>query len=220
MKRTIPALIAGAAGISLLLAGGTFALWSDSELVDGASITAGRLDLELAATEWWDISADRTSSPHQIDLDTFRIIPGDTIEGRYIVSADLVGENLVAELGIATVSSGSPANDFEQTLLYNLSLYEAFQVTEGEGDDEHQVWSLGEDPIASGKTMSITTLFASEDNGDPGTLPVMQAGQYYAVVIRVAFPLTDTGHMDDIATLAATSLTLRQVRAAADGYVN
>jgi predicted ribosomally synthesized peptide with SipW-like signal peptide len=46
--RRVKGLIAGACGAALLLAGGTWALWYDSDTVSGATITAGNLELEPA----------------------------------------------------------------------------------------------------------------------------------------------------------------------------
>jgi predicted ribosomally synthesized peptide with SipW-like signal peptide len=47
----VKGLIAGACGAALLLAGGTWALWYDSEDVTGATITAGNLDIAKAPSE-------------------------------------------------------------------------------------------------------------------------------------------------------------------------
>jgi predicted ribosomally synthesized peptide with SipW-like signal peptide len=44
----VKGLIAGACGAALLLAGGTWALWYDSDSVTGAKVTAGNLELEAA----------------------------------------------------------------------------------------------------------------------------------------------------------------------------
>ncbi|MDR1635115.1 MAG: SipW-dependent-type signal peptide-containing protein [Bifidobacteriaceae bacterium] len=55
--RRVKGLIAGACGAALMLAGGTWALWYDSENVTGGWITAGNLDIAKAGAETvWDIS--------------------------------------------------------------------------------------------------------------------------------------------------------------------
>jgi predicted ribosomally synthesized peptide with SipW-like signal peptide len=56
-SRRVKGLIAGAAGAALLLAGGTWALWYDSESIDGQTIKAGNLDLAIVDREYaYDVS--------------------------------------------------------------------------------------------------------------------------------------------------------------------
>lgn len=101
MQKKTTGLIAGVAGAALLMGGTTFALWSDSADAPGGQITAGNLDVALVGDPaWQDVSADRTDNPHPIDLSTFRIVPGDTIEGSYAVDLALEGDNMVANLAL------------------------------------------------------------------------------------------------------------------------
>ncbi|MCL2803096.1 MAG: SipW-dependent-type signal peptide-containing protein [Micrococcales bacterium] len=63
-QRRVKGLIAGAAGAALLLAGGTWALWSDSDSVNGGIITAGNLELSAPSDAYFfDISTSGTIDP-------------------------------------------------------------------------------------------------------------------------------------------------------------
>ena len=114
MNRKTTGILAGAAGAALLIGGGTFALWSDSVDVDGATITTGNLQIEASEMgwTWYDTSAevvlpeplstlavadDELGDP--IDAETFRIVPGDEVTGFIEFSAALEGTNLKATLG-------------------------------------------------------------------------------------------------------------------------
>jgi alternate signal-mediated exported protein len=104
MKNQTKGIVAAGAGVALLLGGSTFALWSDSASAPGGTITSGNLDVEaVSPVAWWDVSPDRVSSPHVIEnLDTWRIVPGDTIAGLAGLDIALEGDNLVAQLEVTT----------------------------------------------------------------------------------------------------------------------
>jgi len=55
------AVVAGAAGVALLVGGSTYALWSDSDQIEGGTITAGDLQLTAGTLDAYDVSADRVS---------------------------------------------------------------------------------------------------------------------------------------------------------------
>lgn len=99
MKKNVTRI--GAAGfVAALLAGGTYSalLWQDEANMDAATVVTGNLDIETVQTEAFDISDDRADNPHAIDLETFRIVPGDTIRIDNNVELALDGDNAVAEL--------------------------------------------------------------------------------------------------------------------------
>lgn len=102
-----------------LLAGGTFALWSDTETVGGASITNGNLDIAVtapAAAGWTDTSyvakpGDTVTSKTISNISNFRLVPGDTVKGSYTLTGKLEGDNLKGTLALdastgATLPSG------------------------------------------------------------------------------------------------------------------
>ncbi|KQU56451.1 hypothetical protein ASG84_19950 [Rhodococcus sp. Leaf278] len=97
-KATKGAVAAGAAAVLLLGGMGSLALWNDSETLGGGTITSGdlRLTLDEDSVNWQDVSYDVT--PVDINIDTFRIVPGDTVAytADFLVEAE--GENLTANL--------------------------------------------------------------------------------------------------------------------------
>ncbi|MBY4129701.1 alternate-type signal peptide domain-containing protein [Rhodococcus fascians] len=97
-KATKGAVAAGAAAVLLLGGLGSLAVWNDSETLGGGTITSGDLRLTLVenSVNWQDVSYDVT--PVDINIDTFRIVPGDTVAytADFLVEAE--GENLTANL--------------------------------------------------------------------------------------------------------------------------
>lgn len=98
MKKSTAGIVAAVAGGALLLGGSTFALWSDSAKEEGGKITAGNLDVNLVSTNWQDVSGTTAKT---INLDTFKIVPGDTIKGSFEVDLALQGDNLNTELRLS-----------------------------------------------------------------------------------------------------------------------
>nr|WP_314142721.1 alternate-type signal peptide domain-containing protein [uncultured Rhodococcus sp.] len=98
-KATKGAVAAGAAAVLLLGGMGSLALWNDSETLGGGTITSGdlRLTLDEDTVNWQDVSDDVTP-PVDINIDTFRIVPGDTVAYTADFSVEAEGENLTANL--------------------------------------------------------------------------------------------------------------------------
>lgn len=110
MKNKTKGLIAGVAGIALLTGGSTFALWTASTTAAGGTITNGNLEVgSIGTASWQDVSPDRPDGPHAIDLATWRMVPGDVVEGTYDFEVALEGDNLVASLGVDTTAATAPA---------------------------------------------------------------------------------------------------------------
>ncbi|WP_453983861.1 alternate-type signal peptide domain-containing protein [Brevibacterium casei] len=200
MKKQTLGIIAGAAGAALLLGGGTFALWTDSAEADGGQITAGNLDVAVTESGWQDISADRADSPHAIDLKTFKIIPGDTVQGKYGVDVGLEGDNMVAKLKLA----GGGA--LEGALSQGLSL--KYSVQDASGKE-----------IATGDNAGVELSLVSSDNTDPGSTQVA-AGKAvdgtadFNVVVTAEFDKS-TPNQDLVKTqaaLAGSNIQLQQDR--------
>lgn len=113
VSRTTKSVVAVGAGVLLLTAaGGTFAQWSETQTLDGGTVTAGHLDMTVTPGSWFDTqgTADTTDDT-ALDASTFRIVPGDAIEYRATITPDLVGDNLEAQLeSDLTTASGELAN--------------------------------------------------------------------------------------------------------------
>ena len=91
--RTRKAVLAGVAGIALLAAGGgSFATWSDTEDLGGATITSGHLRIDQTTERW----TDAAGAP--IVIDSYRVIPGSVLTYTATVDVALAGDGLEAEL--------------------------------------------------------------------------------------------------------------------------
>jgi alternate signal-mediated exported protein len=155
--------LAGAAVAALLLGGGSFALWGDQLLTTGGNVTAGDLDISYdgdgePAFTWWDVSTDRAdgdpidalqpfetylaaaeagTTGHPIDnLDTWRMVPGDTIVGLLTAHLALEGDNLVAALDYACddldrdqYTNALTSGDIADLVTISADLYQMFGDT-------------------------------------------------------------------------------------------
>lgn len=173
--------VAGAAGIALLMGGATFALWSASDDIDGGTITAGNLDVDVLEEEvtWTDISGGGNVPIN--DLGAFRIVPGDTIQGRFPIDVALEGDNLRAELSFDT---GNVTGDLGQRL----------------SDFEFEV-SAGEEKFAStdpsNPFVPITLTPASGTSGDSGVAVPVETDGFadLTAVVKMTFD-RDTPEQD------------------------
>lgn len=86
MNSSTKAVLAAAAGAILLVGGyGSLAFWQDSEAAPDATITSGTLDLSApVCTAWRAGSAD-------VDLATYRVVPGDVLTRSCTFTADVAG---------------------------------------------------------------------------------------------------------------------------------
>ncbi|MCT1447386.1 MULTISPECIES: alternate-type signal peptide domain-containing protein [Brevibacterium] len=200
MKKQTLGIVAGAAGAALLLGGGTFALWTDSAEADGGQITAGNLDVAVTGSAWQDISADRPDNPHDIDLKTFKIIPGDTVQGTYGVDVGLEGDNMVAKLKLAG------GGQLEGALAEGLSL--KYSVQDAAGKE-----------IATGDNAGVEVSLVSSDNTAPGGTQVaagtvVDGTADFNVVVTAEFA-KDTPNRELVqqqAALAGSNIQLQQDR--------
>lgn len=216
MNNKTKGTIAGAAAIALLASGTTFALWNQTASVAGGTITSGNLAVSSnGAGTWVDLSTDRTDAGHTIDdLSTFKIVPGDTIQGTFGLKAALEGDNMVAELGL-TLSGAEAAGTLladpkVTTITYSL-LDSTGAPVEGATD------------IALGAPAKVA--FASADNSNnDAALPTLPAvltdpAAAYTVQVNVEFKASTTARdrVQAQANLSNLGVTLNQTRAAATG---
>jgi len=139
------AIIAGAAGVALLLGGSTYALWTDSANLAGGQITAGDLSISAGDFAAYDISSDRIDSVtgpeivagtgikgHTITLTAdgaevadsdWRIVPGDQAALVYPYTITLVGDNLLAnlKLNVGELLAGNANAD----MTFDYAIYES-----------------------------------------------------------------------------------------------
>ncbi|PFG40442.1 alternate signal-mediated exported protein [Georgenia soli] len=121
MNNKTKGALAGVAGVAILAGGTTFALWSDSDKVDGGEITSGNLDVAALGGDWYDTSADRADrdttvpfsgvSAHKItSIGSYRVVPEDTLQMVQGLDIGLEGDNLQASLKVV-VPAALDAND-------------------------------------------------------------------------------------------------------------
>lgn len=137
-RNKIIAGFAGAGIVASVVGVSTFALWSDSAVVDGANITAGILDVNTLEDESiaYSVSEDVTFDERPIDLATFKAVPGDVIRLDNSFDMALDGENLAAVLDTSTLSEGvlSEAPGAADYLTISSELYNTNGTTDTSDD--------------------------------------------------------------------------------------
>lgn len=208
MRNRTKGAVAGVAGVALLLGGTTFALWSAQDSVAGGVITNGTLAVDAGEITWVDVSPDRTDSPHPItDTGTWRMVPGDVVEGTSAIEVTLVGDNLVAELGVGTTGPGS--------------LPEGISVTYAVEDATGTVLATG--ALGEDAALRFAANRQGQDAGDPEnpapTVVVDEDGTAdLTAVVTVTFDAAVTGTTSAEAqtVLGDLDVTLQQVRTGTD----
>ncbi|TFD85985.1 alternate-type signal peptide domain-containing protein [Cryobacterium serini] len=101
MNKLTKGAIAGAAGLTLLLGGGTtFALWNSSADVAGGAISAGTLTIASVKNGSWHVNGAAES----IDLAQFRAVPSDVLVYTETMTIAAAGDNLTATLAMSAAS--------------------------------------------------------------------------------------------------------------------
>jgi alternate signal-mediated exported protein len=209
--------VAGAVA-ALLLGGSTFALWSANVVFSGGTITAGDLNLtEVTDTAFYDVSDDRTDADvtlpgtdgsrqgHAIDsLETWRMVPGDTVAAVFSAEVTLEGDNLVGRLSVSGMDtqSGAPASTIWSTEVYRggVLLYQSELPADG------TVTYLSAPGTGQG---------AGAEDAKPDNVQAMdQTTETFTVVVYDTFD-PDTADRTDVQkadVLASLTLQLDQVR--------
>lgn len=103
--------IVTAAGVMLLIGGGgTLAVWNVQQDAEAGTVHAGDLNLVAGVGEW---TVEGQTEP--IDIDTYLIVPGDTLTYTQDVDITLDGDNLSATLAVespAGVNGGFVADTY------------------------------------------------------------------------------------------------------------
>lgn len=210
MNNKLKAGAAGIAAAAILAGGSTFALWDKTAGVEGGTITNGTLDVSAVAVGQFDTSTDRSDAAaipgteltgHVIDLDTWRGAPGDKVAFVYDVDGALQGDNLTANLAVAT-ADGTP-------------------LASGNGwSFQYRLYDTAGDEVVAGVDSFNAIRFSSADNTrnvrSIATMPTTLAatgGEYKLVVEGTFDPETaDTDEVTDVTDLAALTVSLEQSR--------
>ena len=100
MKKTTKGALAAAAAGTLLVGGaGTYAFWTDSTNVSGATFTSGHLKLTDSTCESADWTIDTTDAV--VDANT-RIVPGDTLTKVCTFKINTAGDHIKVNLDTDT----------------------------------------------------------------------------------------------------------------------
>ncbi|MGF7122340.1 alternate-type signal peptide domain-containing protein [Rhodococcus sp. AG1013] len=91
-KQTKGAIAAGAAALLLAGGAGSFALWSDTETLNGGTISSGKLSLETVGTPGW------TKGGSPVTISSYKAVPGDVLVYNAKAKIGAVGDNLHATL--------------------------------------------------------------------------------------------------------------------------
>ncbi|WP_162459792.1 alternate-type signal peptide domain-containing protein [Kocuria sediminis] len=96
-RRTGKAVLAGAVAVGLLAAGGgTFSKWSDSQAIaSDDTIATGELSLALDQDVTWTDGNGKV-----IDINTYQVVPGDTVKLKVSPTIQAEGDNLKATLAL------------------------------------------------------------------------------------------------------------------------
>ncbi|WP_341359346.1 alternate-type signal peptide domain-containing protein [Georgenia sp. M64] len=149
--RTRKAVLAGVAGIALLAAGGgSFATWSDTEDLGGATITSGHLRVDEASVVW-------TAGGEEIAIDDYLVIPGSVLTYTATVDVALAGDGLEAELATTLPTAVTAAAEAEADVALAEGLTVEVQVN---GQDGTTITDSGE------YTVVATITFPTVDDAE------------------------------------------------------
>ncbi|MDR2452984.1 MAG: hypothetical protein LBD51_00150 [Bifidobacteriaceae bacterium] len=214
----VKGIVAGVAGVALLLGGSTFALWSASTKFETiGTINTGQMKVEPVAdgVKAYDVSPDRANSadgvaneigvPGQgIDLATAQMVPGDMFAIALPFQVTMSGDNLVGRLSLFGTSESEklPGGSYQVALFNGTTL--------GDGHD----WTPGStDPV----TLGLLAKAGGEDAGQGsagGEVTALPEDGQIKVVVFVTFDqgLTDSQHMSLNKVLKGITVQLDQVR--------
>ena len=123
-RNKLVAGIGGAALVAGLVGMGSFALWSDNAATDAGVVTAGTLEVANVGMIWDDISTDLPETPI-VNIDAWKVVPGDTLELKVDLDVALEGENLAAELDISELENALVDANVQGLVTLDATLAEA-----------------------------------------------------------------------------------------------
>lgn len=146
---------AAGAGAGALLA---YGLWSSEAGLQGGTITAGELSVDVGTPRWEQVTpgvplANRASGALDETPTGFYAMPGDVIEVTLPVTTFLQGDNLTGGLRVTLADPGIATESFDTS----------FVVRGPEGDDVSAEAELGEDVVVDGLAGTDAGVTASWD---------------------------------------------------------
>jgi alternate signal-mediated exported protein len=185
-RRRAKGLIAGLAGIALLLGGQTFALWSASTSGSLSDVTAGDLNL-VAESNSVKVTNNGVTSD-VADVANTLFVPGDTVTFESDLKVTLKGKNMKADL---TAEFGTNSVTFTNWVV-------SYLVTESSNEVAKGDWTS----VSGSQTLAKNLTPANAD-----------ADRTYHVKVTASLPstLVDRDGHDEIAKLGSISFKLQQV---------
>jgi alternate signal-mediated exported protein len=226
MSKKTKGIVAGVAGGALLLgAGGTFALWSDSETVHGGTIQAGTLDVSVGeSTAWYDASQDRS--------DAAAIWSDFSWDAVDFGAEDTLASGVSTEFGtLAGPVTGHPIDLSSWRAVPGDFVLGTTPVNvAADGDNLKATLSVdapggADGPLAAG--LGLRTVVVAEDGsgnfvevlgtaepGDPVLLTLPSGTHHLHAYVVANFPsgVTDQNFVGTTATLSDLEISLKQVR--------
>lgn len=190
-RRAMKPLVASIMGITLLLGGSTYALWSSSDITQSeATITAGDLQVTpVSAKSWFDVTD--SANPVLVNLNTYKASPGDVLRLNQELNVIVYGDNISGTLEVLTPNETLSSSIMNQAK-FTLKLFDKDNV------------ELGAITPAQNTTNSLSLEVAE--------LPrTTREGQLYTIELSVELPTSaDNLTKEQLTSLNNMSITLRQ----------
>ena len=150
-RRLTKGVIIGAAGLALLVGGGTFALWFDNEEIPGGTINSGELDIALTAGAAWYEDTCGTGTVIPV-ISEHLISPNDVVCFAQPMEVTVNGADISA-----TFSVDTSAIDGDAALLGAVDITSSLTPPDGFTADGANNWTVAPDPAP--RVLSANVVF-------------------------------------------------------------
>lgn len=200
-KRMTRTVLASTLGISLVIGGSTYALWSTvASSNTAAAITTGDLQVTaLSPQKWFDVT--KADAPVEIvSLDDYRMAPGDSIRLTQTLNTIIVGDNMSGVLQVLV-----PNETLSEPLMTQAKL--TLALFDKDGVEIGSVTPTTN--TADSLTLEVEDLARSSATGDA-----------YTIQLTVALPAATTNSAKvQVASLADMLINLKQGKAISEPIV-
>ena len=159
MKKMTKGAIVTGLGVALLLGGGgTLAVWNTEKSAEAGIIASGQLDLEPGTGTW------TTAAGTEVDIETYKVVPGESLTYTQPLTVTLEGDNLSAELSIIglPVNGAGGAAAFDQ----NEIEYTMPALEDEEGNNVLEDSTLTSQELRGTQTLTATSTFTFKENAE------------------------------------------------------
>ncbi|MDR3360683.1 MAG: alternate-type signal peptide domain-containing protein [Bifidobacteriaceae bacterium] len=226
-------VIAGAAGVALLLGGSTFALWTTSDMLDAGTVNTGTMSVtaNTAGLKLYDVSLDRSNDDSTTtnvtlaatglpghEVTAVELVPGDTLAVVYPFTIDMSGDNLVGKLSAQATKLTTLIDGAEGAATAGEIRYQVHLGT-GSAPVVANAAAFGNLPTLLANTeLGYFANGSDEDANKPSgaaTVSTLPTGGQVTLIVYITFPdttadLFDAGIQNE--DLTDITLTLDQAR--------